>query len=422
MERTHYLPTWESIHTHTLPKWFDDCKLGIFIHWGLYSVPAWAEITWELGGEPSDLEWFTHNPYAEWYLNTIRIPNSPARIRHDQVYGEDFPYEKFADLFTCEKWNPVEWAQLFKKSGAGYVVLTTKHHDGFCLYPSAYTAYNSMNRGAKRDLMGELTEAVRAQGLRMGAYYSGLLDWTTHPFPMTRHYCMDAYNHTFAFSDYSLNQTMELVDKYKPDVLWNDIGWPEKGQGDLPYLFSHYYNTVPQGAINDRWYCSFNDFTTAEYLRGEKTFEKKWEMCRGLGLSFGYNQNENPENILSGTELVRLLIQYVSHNGNLLINIGPRADGTIPELQATRLLELGAWLEKHGEAIYGTRPWPEHPQEQLLDGITAYYTRKGNDLFVVFDGCTPGLHTLRIDCYPQEITVEVPDEYPVHYRLPHYFN
>ena len=235
-------------------------------------------------------------------------------------------------------------------------------------------------------------------------------------------YCMDAYNHTFAFSDYSLNQAMELVDKYKPDVLWNDIGWPEKGQGDLPYLFSHYYNTVPQGAINDRWYCSFNDFTTAEYLRGKKTFEKKWEMCRGLGLSFGYNQNENPENILSGTELVRLLIQYVSHNGNLLINIGPRADGTIPELQATRLLELGAWLEKHGEAIYGTRPWPEHPQEQLLDGITAYYTRKGNDLFVVFDGCTPGLHTLRIDCYPQEITVEAPDEYPVHYRLPHYFN
>lgn len=421
MENIQYLPNWESVRKHTLPKWFDDCKLGIFIHWGLYSVPAWAEVTWELGGEPSDLEWFTHNPYAEWYLNTIRIPNSPARIRHNQLFGKDFPYEKFADSFTCEKWNPTEWAKLFKEAGAGYVVLTTKHHDGFCLYPSAYTAYNSINYGAKRDLMCELTEAVRGQGLRIGAYYSGLLDWTTHSFPMTRHYSND-YNHTFAFADYSLNQAMELIDKYKPDVLWNDIGWPEKGQEDLPYLFSHYYNTVPQGAINDRWSCSFSDFTTAEYLRGERTFEKKWEMCRGLGLSFGYNQNENQENILSGIELVRLLIQYVSHNGNLLINIGPRADGTIPELQVMRLRELGAWLKKHGEAIYGTRPWQKHPQEQLSNGVSAYYTRKGKDLFVVLDGLVPGSHTLRLTCCPQEIRVEVSDEYPVHYKFSDYFN
>lgn len=418
MDRTIiYEPTWESVRSHQLPQWYDDCKLGIFIHWGLYSVPAWAEVTWELGAEPTAEDWFRHNPYAEWYLNTIRIPSSPARKHHDQTYGKDFAYEQFANLFTCEKWQPDEWAKLFKEAGAGYVVLTTKHHDGFCLYPSRYTDYNAMKLGPKRDLLGDLTEAVRGQGLRMGTYYSGLLDWTTFHHPRTRHSNVENYNHTYAFADYSFNQAMELVDRYRPSVLWNDIGWPEKGRMDLPHLFAHYYNSVPEGLVNDRWDSDFCDHTTAEYLHGKKTLNKKWEMCRGLGLSFGYNQNEGDETVLSGQALVRLLVEYVSHNGNLLINVGPKADGTIPDIQVDRLRKLGTWMKQHGEAIYGTRPWAERQKDKLAGGADVFYTRKGQDLYAIVDGLPQGTSSVQLPILADSISVQVPDDYPVHVKL-----
>ncbi len=418
---TFFEPEWESLSRHALPGWYDDCKLGIFIHWGLYSVPAWAEVTWELGGEPSAEAWFRHNPYAEWYQNTIRIPDSPARRRHDEVYGRDFPYERFAEAFTCEKWDPAGWARLFREAGAGYAVLTTKHHDGFCLYPSKYTPYNAGNLGPKRDLMGELTAAVRAEGLKMGAYFSGLLDWTTFDRPRTRHTNADAYNRTDAFADYSFNQATELIDRYGPALLWNDIGWPEKGRADLPRLFAHYYNTVPDGVVDDRWDVAHCDFTTAEYQTGRRSLDKKWEMCRGLGLSFGYNRNEGEETVLSGRDLARLLAEYVSQNGNLLINIGPRADGTIPEIQADRLRKLGAWLKAHGEAIYKTRPWMERQRDELPGGATAFYTRKGRDLYAVVDGLAPGAHAVRLPVADASLPVAVPDEYPVHLRLKDFF-
>ena len=415
-----YEPTWESVKTHTLPQWFDDCKLGIFIHWGLYSVPAWAEVTWELGGEPSPLEWFTHCPYAEWYQNTIRIEGSPAQRHHAETYGADFDYADFADRFTCENWDPAAWAALFREAGAGYVVLTTKHHDGFCLYPSKYTDFNCLNRGPKRDLTGELAEAVRAAGLRMGTYFSGLYDWTTHFEPRLSHGEFD-YNPTYAFADYSFNQAMELVDRYHPSLLWNDIGWPAKGLGDLPHLFAHYYNTVPDGAINDRWRCEWNDFSTAEYLTGTRSLTHKWEMCRGLGLSFGFNQNEGEETVVSAKELVRLLCEFVSHGGNLLINIGPRADGTIPEIQASRLRALGAWLRVHGEAIYGTRVWMEKQQETLSGGAEVYYTRTARDLFAIVAGLPDGVQQVWLPVCeaPQQVLVQ--DGMPVHIRFADYF-
>ncbi len=417
----HYKPEWDMIKTHPLPEWYDDCKLGIFIHWGLYSVPAWAEVTWELGGEPSDEEWHTHNPYAEWYLNTVRIEGSPARKRHQEVYGKDFKYEQFADRFTCEKWDPAQWAKLFKQAGAGYVVLTTKHHDGYCLYPSKYTDYNSLCRGPKRDLTGELTDAVRGEGLRMGTYYSGLFDWTTHPYPRLRHDVYDSYNRTYGFADYSYNQATELVDLYKPDVLWNDIGWPDKGQADLPPLFAHYYNTVKDGLINDRWSCDWCDVMTAEYLLGRKSLNKKWEMCRGLGLSFGYNQNEGDETVMSGEALVRLLVDCVSNNGNLLINIGPKSDGTIPDIQMDRLMKLGAWMAKHSDAIIATRPWMEKQQDDLGGGVKAYYTRKGNDLYAILDGLSVGRHEVMLPIRNGNVTVGIEDGYPTPVKLAGYF-
>ena len=416
-----YQPTWESVKSHKLPDWYDDCKLGIFIHWGLYSVPAWAELTWELGAAPSQLEWFTHNPYAEWYLNTIRIKDSPARVRHDEIYGAEFPYEKFADSFTCENWCPDEWAKLFKEAGAGYVVLTTKHHDGFCLFPSKHTDYNSVNMGPKRDLTGDLTKAVRAEGLRMGTYFSGLLDWTTCPYPLLGD-ISEVYNQTYSFADYSLNQAVELIDTYNPSLLWGDIGWPKKGRGDLPWLFSHYYNSVPDGVINDRYSCDWFDHSTAEYLMGTRSLTKKWEMCRGLGLSFGFSQDEGDETVLSSRDLVRLLVEYVSHNGNLLINVGPRADGTIPEIQISRLKDLGKWMAKFGDAIYGTRIWNDRQKDNLPHGVEIFYTRKGNDLYAIVDNLPLGETKILLPVCDQELTIERYEDYPVPVKLKDYFS
>ena len=418
MIQAQFQPNWESVRSHKRPQWFDDAKLGIFIHWGLYSVPAWAETKWELGGEPSDYEWFVHNSYAEWYMNTIGLKESAAWAYHKETFGEDFPYRRFAEKFTCEHWEPAEWASLFREAGARYVVLTTKHHDGFCLYPSAYTDYNSVRLGPGRDLTGELTAAVRAAGLRMGHYYSGLLDWTFDCQPITKHHLFrQEYNLSQELADYSRNQVIELIDRYRPSILWNDIGWPEKGAENLPEIFAHYYNSVPEGIVNDRWDGLWWEYRTPEYLFGERSDQFKWEMCRGLGLSFGYNQNEGADDIVSGRALVEMLCEYVSENGNLLINVGPKADGTIPREQIAVLRELGAWLKKHGEAIYATRPCEKCHSESLENGAKAYYTQGSAGRYAILSGLTPGEHTVSLPAWETCVTVCVNDELPVHTRI-----
>ena len=417
-----FKPTWESVKTHALPGWYDACKVGIFIHWGLYSVPGWAQPTWELGEEPSTQEWYKHHPYAEWYQNSLRISGSATQEYHEKTYGKDFPYANFTDSFTCENFDPAQWARTFKQAGAGYVVLTSKHHDGFCLYPSKYTAFNSVNLGPRRDLVGELTNAVRQEGLKMGLYYSGLLDWTRYPYA---HEGEDEfareYDITYGFADYSFKQAMEIVDLYKPALLWNDIGWPEKGWQDLPYLFAHYYNSVPDGVVNDRYSGLWQDFLTAEYKAGNRSLTKKWEMCRGLGLSFGYNRCEGEEIMMSAAQLIRLLIQCVSQGGNLLINIGPMADGSIPKGQLSRLAALGDWLKEHSEAIYGTTLWQDRQEDDLGSGVTAYYTRRGSDLFVLLDGLTQGTHGIKLPFMQERVQAICDGRSATHIKLGNFF-
>lgn len=391
-----YESNMESIRTHTVPQWYEDDKFGIFIHWGLYSVPAYAPHTWALGDVPADEKWFTNNPYAEWYKNSIRIGRGPAWEYHKETYGEDFPYEGFADMWKAEKWNPAEWAQLFKAAGARFVVPTTKHHDGFCLWDSAYTDYNTKKHGPGRDIIDELSTAVRGEGLRFGVYYSGIIDWSFVHEPVLSDYEVDhPYNVSYAYSDYAYNQMMELIDKYKPSVLWNDIGWPEKGLQDLPYLFAHYYNTVPEGVVNDRWSNVWCDYTTREYHKGAKNAERKWECCRGLGLSFGYNRIEDESLTIAPNALVKLLVDTVAYGGNLLLNVGPKADGTIPEIQRNRLLFLGSWLKKNGEAIYGTRKFTR-PCDMAESGETIYFTRKDDAVYAIVTDLKLGCSSVKI--------------------------
>ncbi|MFX1457490.1 MAG: alpha-L-fucosidase, partial [Promethearchaeota archaeon] len=174
--------TQESIKKHEVPEWFHDAKFGIFIHWSLSSVPAFAITGIDLvdSMKKGIEEHFKNNPYAEWYLNSLRISGSPTQIYHEKTYGTDFSYSDFVPIFNEEikKWDPDEMAELFNKAGAKYVVLVTKHHDGFLLWPSDYSNPKKENYHASRDIVGELTAAVKKRGMKMGFYYSGALDWS----------------------------------------------------------------------------------------------------------------------------------------------------------------------------------------------------------------------------------------------------
>ena len=391
---TVFQPTSESLKQHQVPAWFHDAKLGIFIHWGVYSVPGWAPPTGnlpEVVAKEGWSGWFTRNPYAEWYFNSYQIENSPTWQHHREVYGEPFRYDDFVPLFNSaiEKWNPNEWADLFQKVGARYVVMTTKHHDGFLLWPSAIPNPQKTNYFARRDLVGELTTAVRARGLRMGLYYSGGLDWTFKHQPITNIWgALLGTPGTPAYADYAMGQWRELIRRYQPQLLWNDLGSPPSA--NLKELMAEYYNQIPEGVVNDRFRLSLlpgvvgehYDFKTPEYATLATNSPVKWESTRGLGYSFGFNRNEKPEHLLSVEALVGMFVDVVSKNGNLLLNIGPMADGTIPEEQRKRLLGLGQWLETNGEAIFGTRPGLVS-EYRATGGVNMRFTQRSNTLYAI---------------------------------------
>lgn len=413
-----YEATWESVCGHSVPGWYDEAKLGVFIHWGLYSVPGWAPRSpdiQEVLVRRGPKRMLRENPYAEWYLNTMQIEGSSTRRRHVEAYGDEFPYDNFRTAFDdASSGADLEaLAALCQGAGAHYVVLTTRHSDGFALWPSSVAHPTKGAYHAKRDLVGDLTDAVRACGMRMGLYYSGGYDWsyngavlrnlatTVLAAPQDRRYL-----------DYVTAQVRELIDRYQPSVLWNDVSWPRGG--NLAELFAYYYNTVDDGVLNDRWaeqgprnaftialvhvlsglvealwrvipekrkHLAFPsskhfDFQTPEYALVRSSVGRKWEMCRGVGHSFGVNFNEQPDDFVSSGDLIRLFCDVVSKGGNLLIGVGPRPDGTIPESQRAPLLGLGEWLRVNGAAIYGSQPW-HVAESSTADGTPLRFTRGG---------------------------------------------
>ena len=384
---THYEATLESLDRHPLPDWYADAKLGIFIHWGLYSVPGWAPITHPTH-DFSSQDYIRNNPYAEWYLNTMRIDGSPTQAYHREHYGAEYDYYNFAPIFDREiqKWNPDAWAKVFRDTGANYVVLTSKHHEGFTLWPSATPnpTLPADRQHATRDLVGELTTAVRKQGLHMGLYYSGGYDWTFVPGPIRESADYEKVKpQSEAYGKYVDAQMRELITRYHPSLLWNDIDYPKSGH---PLeIMAEYYNAVPHGVIDDRFGVKHSDFRSPEYETLDKISATKWEECRGLGRSFGYNRAEGEAETIAPDELIYLLVDIVSKNGNLLLDIGPEADGTIPAVQIERLQALGAWLQQNGEAIYGTRPWTRASGE-TADGLHVRFTQKEGVLYATLLG------------------------------------
>ncbi|PMC75989.1 alpha-L-fucosidase [Brachybacterium sp. UMB0905] len=344
-----------------IPNWYRDAKLGIFVHWGLYSVPAWADVLDRRAVTAENA--YARHQYAEWYANTVRIEGSPTRERHERIYGLGHSYEDFAD-----EWHPADGAvagivDLARRAGAGYIVPTSKHHDGFCLWDSSTTPFTAARRGPGRDLLAEFRDAAAASGLRLGLYYSGALDWHVSDFPpLTSNEELFALRRNdSSFASFAAAQLRELIAGYSPAILWNDIEWPDAGKHEgpdsLPQLLHEHLAAVPDGLINDRWGSPVNGVLTREYDDITAVQEEVFESTRGLGLSFGYNADESSEHSLDGAGVIRLLADVVSKNGNLLLNVGPRADGSVPELQVAALEQLGAWMERHGDAIRGTRPW-----------------------------------------------------------------
>jgi alpha-L-fucosidase len=348
-----------------LPAWFDDAKLGIFIHWTAAAVPAYAPVREpDFSGGGSGWEaMFRENPYVEWYQNSLAIDGSPV-ARHHAEHHPGTPYESFVEQFRAglAAWDPDRWADLLASAGARYVVLVTKHHDGFCLWPTAHPNPHRARWNSERDVVGELAAAVRARGMRFGTYYSGGLDWTFGGTPITDlPSLVRAIPQDDAYLAYADAHWRELVERYEPCVLWNDIGYP--AAADLDELFEWYLERVPDGVVNNRFDMIRQtagqvhaDFVTPEYSTAAPT-GRKWEACRGIGTSFGFNREETEASYLGTDEVVHLVADIVARGGNLLLNVGPTGAGEIPWAQAQRLLALGWWLRANGDAVYGTRPW-----------------------------------------------------------------
>jgi alpha-L-fucosidase len=403
----HYEPTLDSLNHHPLPRWYADAKLGIFIHYGLYSVPGWAPLS-HPNHDFSSQDYIVNNPYAEWYLNVLRIDGSPTQAYHREHYGADFNYYDFAPMFNGEnqKWDPDQWATIFHEAGARYVVLTSKHHEGFTLWPSATPnpTLPADRQHAARDIVGELTTAVRKQGMHMGLYYSGGYDWTFVPGPIkTNADYQSVKPESEAYGAYAFAQIHELINRYHPSLLWNDIDWPKTG--NALQVEADYYNAVPDGVIDDRFGIAHSDFTSPEYKKLDQISPKKWEECRGLGRSFGYNRAEGEAETIAPADLIALLVDIVSKNGNLLLDVGPEADGTIPPVQMERLKALGAWLKQNGEAIYDTDPW-DRAEGHSAEGDDLRFTHNGAELYATILG-KPKARTVTIEDMPTHPLLEV---------------
>jgi len=388
-----FRPDWESLQKYEAPEWYQDAKFGIFIHWGVYSVPAFS---------------------SEWYPRNMYEPGFDAYKHHIATYGpqDKFGYKDFIPMFKAECFDPSAWAELFKKAGAKYVVPVAEHHDGFAMYDSGLSDWTAAKMGPHRDVIGDLAKAVRAQGLRFGvsshrvehdffmgvgrkipsdvndpqyaAFYGpaqpGVYQWGT---PVGN----DFTYVSSAWADDWLARGAEVVEKYRPDIVYFDwwIGQASI-RPNLTRFAAFYYNRSLKygdhvGVINYKDYAMQDHAGVLDVERGQldDTRALHWQTDTSVSnKSWGYIKDDT---FKSPEFVVHQLIDVVSKNGNLLLNIGPRSDGTIPEEVQQVLLGVGSWLNVHGDAIYGTRPWRtygEGPTKvaagSFHDTDTAHYT------------------------------------------------
>ena len=358
-------PDWESLKQYKTPEWNVDAKFGIFIHWGAYSVSAYGN---------------------EWYPRNMYQPENKIFTHHKETWGDqsEFGYKDFIPKFDAEKWNPDEWAELFEKSGAKYVVPVAEHHDGFAMYDSSQTKWNSANMGPKRDVCGELAKAVRKRGMKFGVSshyawnwrYYNIQDEFDNSDPEFEGLYGIRHNSNAPASDAFIShwflRTRELIDKYQPDLLWFDFGfcYPEfepKRREIAAYFYNKGIDWGKGVVLNyKRWTKPQDGVTKVAFPDGAGTLDLEreksprireffWQTDTSISKkSWGYIENDEYK---SPDSLVDDLVDIVSKNGCLLLNIGPRSNGTIPQQARDILLSIGDWLQVNGEALYNTRPW-----------------------------------------------------------------
>lgn len=356
---------WDSLSGYELPDWYQKAKFGIFIHWGVYSVPAFGN---------------------EWYPRNMYIQGSTEYEHHIKTYGchKDFGYKDFIPMFKAEKFNAKEWADLFKESGARYVVPVAEHHDGFQMYQSNLSHFNSLEMGPKRDVLGELKEALEENHITLGAsshrvehwffmghgkefesdikepLKCGDLYWPSMPEP--DHHDLFSKAPSEEFLEDWLMRTCEIVDRYRPSILYFD--WWIQHSSVKPYLkkfAAYYYNRALEWGqkvvINYKHDAFMFGCAVVDIERGQFSEQKPyfWQTDTAVAInSWGYTENNEYK---KAREIICDLVDIVSKNGCLLLNIGPKADGTIPEKDKEILLEIGEWLTVNGEGIYDSKLW-----------------------------------------------------------------
>ena len=370
-----YQPNWESLDSRPVPSWFMNEKFGIFIHWGAYSVPSWGP----------------QHSYSEWYQNGLQADKDNVRKKFHKLHYGDMSYYGFGPMFKADRFDPDAWAKVFEQSGAKYIVLTSKHHDGFAMWPSKEAdktwgfPWNSVTSGPKRDLLGDLFKAVRKTSVRAGMYYS-LYEWYN---PL---YKSDINKYV---SDHMWPQMKDLINTYQPDVFWTDGDWDvSDAKWKSPEFLAWLYNESPvkeKIVTYDRWGSGIRfhhgGVYTPEYQPDLDFEDHPWEESRGMGYSYGYNKEEDIWDYNSAQSLVLALVDKVSRGGNFLLDIGPDDHGKIPPIMQERLLQIGAWLQENGEAIYNTRRWIRTSQ-------AAANNSKEKDLYFTYNPTSNALYTI----------------------------
>ena len=358
-----YEANWEALNSAPVPAWFNEAKLGLYIFWGPYSVPAY---------HPGSgyAEWFGNSDYGKEFIM--------------KNYGENFIYEDFADMWKGELWDPEKWVDFFVQSGAKYIIVVAKYHDGFCLFPTQCDnrtvnrdKWNSIDRGPKRDILGELFTAGKKRGLKMGIYLS-IYEWW-HPLWVNRE------NRERYVNEVLHPQFKQVITQYEPCFVFMDGDWEADDETfKSRELVAWLLNESPVKdfvAFNDRWGQSrgvngmiFN----MEFGGGEGCIGHAWQEDRSICPTYGYNRNLDITRYETPEQIIAMLAKCASKGGNLILGVGPSADGLIPVIYQDRLLQLGKWLEINGEAIYGTQCWNTTCQgEELL------YTKKDDDLYAI---------------------------------------
>lgn len=398
-------PTWEELDARPNPAWFDDDKIGIFLHWSVFSVPAVAWVypdkRYGFGG---------HSCWYGMYVDRVRPladPGEQVKMEafHRAAYG-DVPFKALADRFTAELFDPSQWAELFRRSGARYAFLTSNFHDGYCLWPSPWNpGWNSMDTGPKRDVLGDFCAAMRDAGLRAGFYYS--LGEFNHPlFLEARKPKGDLRPFV---REHLQPQLREAVRRYRPSFLYLDGEWDFPLDAfEMRDFVAWLYRESPckdDVVVNDRFgrgsRGKHGGVFSSEVGVRESGIAHKW--CEDRPVSRGnwsHNRLERLEDYLSERDLIHLLVETVAQGGNLHVAISPCADGTIPMLQQERLVQMGNWLRVNGEAIYGTKPWIASHEGPMVESLNprldekwhwmetrerplVHYTTKGDSVYAI---------------------------------------